>query len=119
MVALENANAQKRGLVHIQYEVGKATAAATTPHSDDGSSSGIETSLEQFRYSRMFADALPMRYVAVHFCYDDPAARLALSLFSALSQSMRLRFKFHYGTSWPPLSLACHYFAFGRESGFR
>ena len=97
MVALENPTAQKRGLVHVQYEVGQTKPDTKDICSSSAKVSGYEVDLEYAQNGNMLADVLPVRMVGIHFCYDDIRLRLASSLFSVLRLSSQLRFKFHYG----------------------
>ena len=77
--------AQKRGIVIVDYCVGFRKVDPKL--------------LDTFRNIGMLTEALPVRTVAVHFCYDISQIRpLALFIQNALALDFRLRFRTHYGT---------------------
>jgi hypothetical protein len=46
-----------------------------------------------------YTACLPMRFVAVHYCFDDPRLLPAISLAKMVVRTnTRLRFRVHYGT---------------------
>jgi hypothetical protein len=82
MTATEDIETQKRGTVGIAYNVG--------PNSRSDPPA-------VFKNGRLCA-ALPLRFVAMHYCYDDPSkgALLNIAMF-VFGRHMRMRCRTHYG----------------------
>ena len=56
--------------------------------------------LEGLKNLHLFADALPFRNGAVHFCYDSSTLRPLIGVLQrVLNNHNRLRFRAHYGES--------------------
>lgn len=86
MVALEDVESQKKGLVLLAYNVDAGGLSKMDPM---GIPSGVK-----------FMAAIPMRITAVHFCYNDPATSPFLTLTKyVIGRESRLRFRTHYGKS--------------------
>ena len=86
MLAAENdENHQQKGIVAVLYNVGCRTMNPKL--------------LDVLKHIRIIVDAIPMRVVAVHFCYDIPNMRpMALLMQNIMIGDHRLRFRSHYGT---------------------
>ena len=77
--------AQKKGIVIIDYWVGIRTIPPSVR--------------EAFSNVHIVTESLPVRLVAVHFCYDIAQLRpMMLFIQTALSKDLRLRYRAHYGT---------------------
>jgi hypothetical protein len=90
MTMLEDEDAQRKGVVMINYNVGIG-------YYEDNINSDP-------RYKTKRANLLggvPCRPTAVHYCYDDARIRPALAAFQLfLGTYGRLRFRAHYGTKF-------------------
>ena len=85
MAMLEDESAQKKGIVMLQYLVGRAE---THPKF-----------LDLFKYSNLLTEGLPFRVAGVHFCYDLRELRPFMFLAQQVaSRDYRVRFRAHYGT---------------------
>ena len=83
MFALKDVETQKRGIVAIPYNIGQG-----------------RTNDRQavFKNAQLLA-ALPLRFTAVHYCYDDEKLRPIFFLaMYALEKAARIRTRFHLGT---------------------
>jgi hypothetical protein len=91
MAALEDENVQKYGLVHVLYDIGLKQ--------HDVIYADLLTSIHIIR------DGLPFRLPALHYCFDKPMMRGAMSLLQTMiSKNQRLRFRAHFGSP-----LECEY----------
>ena len=93
MAALEDPNTQRRGAVFIHYDIG------STSESDQPGDTplGFQASFEVIQLSRLMSESLPIRFVAIHMCYDDKRLQRVTSLFNVLGRDKRIRFRFHCG----------------------
>jgi hypothetical protein len=95
MTAVEDQEVQKKGLVHVGYEVGEYISV------------DFELVRQLFRCTR----TLPVRIVAGHSCYSDaPMQKVVDLVVHMISSFMRLRFRFHRGKF--EFSVRCHPFLF-------
>lgn len=84
MVATEDIDTQRRGVVVVFYKTG--------PNQTYNRRSGWK--LPRLTY------AIPARAAACHFCYDDKKFNPVMSLvLLSLEKSLRARVKMHHGTS--------------------
>lgn len=82
MTALEDKEVQKKGIVHVGYEIGDYVVV------------DFELVRQLFRCAR----TLPIRVVAGHTCYSEKPFQKAVDLVvHMLSSFTRLRFRFHCG----------------------
>ena len=80
----DNEASQKYGVVTIIYCVGTSQI------------SGLDR--DMMTNGREVAFAIPLRYCAVHYCFDDFRLRPVMSLAKLLvDTSTRLRFRSHFG----------------------
>ena len=125
MSLVEDEDVQRTGIVHIQYNVtGKgsapgATSAAKEMDDDDGdddgnSSSPFPSSLfkDLCTHGPSFLEALPIRIVAVHHCYDVSTAQADMDVYRVIGRDLRCRIREHYGTF---TSVVSFYFSNSRE----
>ena len=126
MSLVEDEDVQRTGIVHIQYnmaaeEHGKPstdTSAVETKEADDSrmvdddddddddnnsssSSPAVASPTSLFKdlcqQGPSFLDALPIRIVAVHYCYDIESAQPDMDVYSVISRDLRCRIREHYG----------------------
>ena len=85
MAAVEaDESAQKKGFIKISYH--------------NGCREVDPKFLDSFEKRRMLSDAIPLRLVGAHFCYDTSTLRsMALFVQNAVSKEHRLRFRAHFG----------------------
>ena len=85
MVALEeDEDAQIKGFVNITYFVGWRTADPNF--------------MECLQHVHILNDAVPFRFVGMHFCYDLPKLRpVVLFAQRVVGVNNRVRFRAHYG----------------------
>jgi len=83
MFALKDENTQKNGIVGIPYNIG----------------SGKTNDRQAILRAAQLVSALPLRFTAVHYCYDDETLRgifyVAMYVFE---KAARIRSRFHLGT---------------------
>ena len=80
----DDESAQKKGLVTITYYVG-------CPSVD-------KKLLGALQHMHVIDDAVPLRTVGMHLCYDIPQLRpVALVTQRVIGRNNRLRFRAHYG----------------------
>ncbi len=85
MEAVKDVQVQRKGFVKVVFNVGM------------GGIPNIDTDLF-LRGAPVLFEVLPFRMAAVHFCYDDPMIRPALTAVQhAIGRSGRIRFRAHYG----------------------
>jgi hypothetical protein len=86
MVALgQDEDTQKKGIVNLVYSVG---VGRITMKLDE----------EVFLNAYKFTDCLPIRIVAMHYCFNDAKLRPVMSFIQlACGKHTRLRFRAHYG----------------------
>lgn len=87
--------AQRRGLVHIQYEVSSAAGNAVDGkvHDDDD----YRLPREIYTYGPLLNASLPMRVIAMHYCYDKAGMQPAMKFLRLIGSNIRCRFREHYG----------------------
>jgi hypothetical protein len=84
MNAMEDEETQRKGLVTISYAV--------------GADKNVPLQSETLNKSGNLAMALPVRIVAMHYCYDDPRLNERISKFKlVVGTHTRLRFRVHFG----------------------
>jgi hypothetical protein len=86
MTMLEDEEAQRKGMVFILYDVQNLTGIQrmTVP--------GVATA------STKMIDSIPFRLTGLHYCYDDPMIRPAISIIQhIIGTHGRLRFRAHFG----------------------
>ena len=124
MSLLENEDAQRTGIIHIQYHVASRTSATSSPapqqkglkeDDEDASTMDVDDGSQNsnHRFSSMsasslfkelcthgptFLDALPIRFVAIHHCYDVGTVQPDMNLYSVIGRDLRCRIREHYGT---------------------
>jgi hypothetical protein len=82
MTATEDIETQKRGIVGLAYNVGPAS------RSDRHA---------VFKNGKLCA-ALPLRFVAMHYCYDDPRMKTLLNVaMFVFGRHIRMRCRTHCG----------------------
>ena len=82
----DDEDAQRKGVVKVFYNVGMG-----------GTSPTMDTDL-MFKGAPVLFEAMPFRMVAMHYCYDDPRIRPAMSLLHhVIGRSGRVRFRAHFG----------------------
>ena len=87
MTALENQNAQKKGVVLVIY-------------ASDASKSDGKMLNELVMNSYLLRDALPVKLSAIHYCSDSEKSRPCLSLLRSVGGTdFRLRCMDHFGAS--------------------
>jgi hypothetical protein len=88
MVALEeDEDTQKKGIVNLVYSVGGV-----------GTSITMKLDKEVFLNASKFMDCLPIRFVAMHYCFNDAKLRPVMSFIQlACGKHTRIRFRAHYG----------------------
>jgi hypothetical protein len=83
MFALRDEETQKRGVVGIAYNVGRG-------HTKDR---------EAVWRAAKIVSILPVRFTAVHYCFDDEKIRLLFSLaMFVFNKNARIRCRIHFGT---------------------
>eukprot|EP00536_Pseudo-nitzschia_multiseries_P011634 jgi/Psemu1/326533/estExt_fgenesh1_pg.C_4070001 len=83
MFALRDAETQKRGIVAIAYNIGRGRT---------------KDRKAVFKNSQLVT-ALPLRFTAVHYCYDDEQLRtLFVIAMYVFEKAARIRVRFHLGT---------------------
>jgi hypothetical protein len=86
MNALEDEEIQRKGFVKVFYNVGMLKMPT------------LDSDLF-FKGAPTLFEALPFRMAAMHYCYDDPIIRPALSIIQhSIGRAGRVRFRAHYGT---------------------
>ena len=124
MSLLENEDAQRTGIVHIQYHVASCTSATSSPapqqkgsKEDDEDASAMDvddgSQSSNHRFSSLsssslfkdicthgpaFLDALPIRFVAIHYGYDVDTMQPDMDVYSVIGRDLRCRIREHYGT---------------------
>ena len=101
MKALENdVNVQKRGIVHINYNVRNPNHHNTNEKDNvGGGGSLIDSTFLELVTKLHLIQCVPFRFVSVHFCFNSPLLRQPMALIQkALSTKQRLRVRSHYGT---------------------
>jgi hypothetical protein len=79
----EDEENQRRGLVAILYQIG---------------STGSDADPELFREASAAASYIPIRFSGVHFCMDNPVARvLGRLLLAGAGSNFRARHRIHSG----------------------
>ena len=82
MSAMKDLETQKRGVVGIAYNVGPEC---------------VKDRQAVWRNAKI-CSVLPMRFAAMHYCYDDPSVRMLLSLaMFVFERSIRFRCRTHFG----------------------
>jgi hypothetical protein len=85
MNALTDEEIQRKGFVKVIYNVGMRKMPT------------LDTDLF-FKGVPTVVEALPLRMAAMHYCYDDPKIRPALSILQhSIGRAGRVRFRAHYG----------------------
>ena len=120
MSLVEDDDVQRTGIVHIQYNMsakqqGKpSTAAVGTNETDDSTMADDDDDDESSssspagasptplfkdlcKHGPSFLDALPIRIVAVHYCYDVESAQPDMDVYSVINRDLRCRIREHYG----------------------
>jgi hypothetical protein len=83
MLALKDTDTQKNGVVAIPYNVGR----------------GKTKDRQAILKNAQLVTALPLRFTAVHYCYDDEKLRgLFYVAMYAFQKAARIRCRFHLGT---------------------
>lgn len=91
MCALEDEEAQKKGIVNVYYNV---DLEAPEP-----------LYFELIRHVKMLDDSIPYRTISLHYCYNNAAIRPALELFQLIAgKKNRIRFRTHFGKLVAPCS---------------
>ena len=86
MVALQDENTQKYGIVDVLYNIGLAKHDAQYA--------------DVVAKAHMLRDGVPFRLCALHYCFDNPLLRGAMSLVQIMvGRDYRLRFRTHFGKS--------------------
>ena len=101
MKALENdENVQKRGIVHINYNVRNTHKDDGGGHNSSSSNNGtfIDPTFLELVTKLHLIQCVPFRFVSVHFCFNSPLLRQPMALIQkALTTKHRLRVRSHYG----------------------
>lgn len=85
MTAIKDEHVQRKGFVKVVFNVGM------------GGMPTIDSDLFLKGAPALF-EALPFRMAAMHYCYDDPMIRPALTAVQhVIGRSGRIRFRAHYG----------------------
>lgn len=85
MTAIKDEHVQRKGFVKVVFNVGI------------GGMPTIDSDLFLKGAPALF-EALPFRMAAMHYCYDDPMIRPALTAVQhVIGRSGRIRFRAHYG----------------------
>ena len=91
--------AQRRGMIHIQYEVSsamnKADSDGKSIHNDDG----YRMPRELYMYGPLMASSIPVRLAAIHYCYDNINVMPAMRFLRLIGSNLRCRLREHYGAS--------------------
>ena len=84
MVSLQDEDTQKYGVVDVVYNIGLAKHDAQFA--------------DVIAKAHMLRDGVPFRLSALHYCYDNPLLRSAMSLVQIMvGRDYRLRFRTHFG----------------------
>jgi hypothetical protein len=83
MFALQDVETQKRGIVGLAYNVGRDRT----------------TDSEAVRKAAKLVSIIPLRFTAVHYCFDDEKLKMlfALAMF-VFNKNARIRTRLHFGT---------------------
>ena len=102
MKALENdENVQKRGIVHINYNVRNTHKDDGGGHNSSSNNNGtfIDATFLELVTKLHLIQCVPFRFVSVHFCFNSPLLRQPMALIQkALTTKNRLRVRSHCGT---------------------
>lgn len=83
MFALQDVETQKRGIVGLAYNVGR----------------GRTTDREAVWKAAKMVSIIPLRFTAVHYCFDDEKLRMLFSVaMFVFNKNARIRCRLHFGT---------------------
>ena len=83
---------QRRGIIHIQYEVSSIVKGFDVHNEDE-----FTMPPELYMYGPQLYNSLPYRVVALHYCYDKVGLQPAMALLRMVGSNLRCRFREHYG----------------------